>query len=248
MVLLAPPALLSLQRRRDPADTLVDGAAASFGPSHHHRATEAGMELAKRVSRAATAGTFLGYFDFRDRGRARPCRRAIGSARAPTSPISCAREGSGCHLHRAADLEHTAHTELIRQLRDTTASIYFVPANIFEFDLVQPRCVEIHGIPALAICETPHRGMSASAQAGRRHRIRARGAAAGRTLMLGIAIAVKLNSRGPILFKQRRYGLNGEEIFIYKFRSMTVCEDGPSVIQAKRKDIRTTRVGKISRR
>ena len=48
--------------------------------------------------------------------------------------------------------------ELLQQLRDTTASIYFVPANIFAFDLVQPRCVEIHGIPALAVCETPHPG------------------------------------------------------------------------------------------
>ena len=48
--------------------------------------------------------------------------------------------------------------ELLQQLRDTTASIYFVP-NIFVFDLVQPRCVEIHGIPALAVCETPHQGM-----------------------------------------------------------------------------------------
>jgi putative colanic acid biosynthesis UDP-glucose lipid carrier transferase len=49
--------------------------------------------------------------------------------------------------------------ELLQQLRDTTASIYFVP-NLFGFDLVQPRCLEIHGIPALAVCETPHLGMS----------------------------------------------------------------------------------------
>ena len=44
--------------------------------------------------------------------------------------------------------------------------------------------------------------------------------------MVLIAIGVKLTSPGPVLFRQRRYGLNGEEINVYKFRSMTVCEDG----------------------
>ena len=66
--------------------------------------------------------------------------------------------------------------------------------------------------------------------------------------MIGIALAVKLTSRGPVLFKQRRYGLNGEEIHIYKFRSMTVCEDGPVVTQATRNDQRITPLGRILRR
>ena len=44
--------------------------------------------------------------------------------------------------------------------------------------------------------------------------------------MLAIALAVKLTSPGPVIFSQRRYGLDGEEIVVYKFRSMTVTEDG----------------------
>jgi putative colanic acid biosynthesis UDP-glucose lipid carrier transferase len=67
-------------------------------------------------------------------------------------------------------------------------------------------------------------------------------------LMLAIAALVKFTSPGPVLFKQRRYGLNGEEMFIYKFRSMTVCEDGPTVKQATRNDQRFTRIGRILRR
>ena len=59
--------------------------------------------------------------------------------------------------------------------------------------------------------------------------------------MLCIALAVKVTSPGPIIFKQRRYGLNGEEIVVYKFRSMTVAEDGPNVVQAKKNDQRFTK-------
>jgi len=63
-----------------------------------------------------------------------------------------------------------------------------------------------------------------------------------------IAAAVKLNSRGPVLFRQRRYGLNGEQIIVYKFRSMTVCEDGTLVTQAKVCDPRVTFVGRFIRK
>jgi putative colanic acid biosynthesis UDP-glucose lipid carrier transferase len=66
--------------------------------------------------------------------------------------------------------------------------------------------------------------------------------------MLCIALAVKVTSPGPIIFKQRRYGLNGEEIVVYKFRSMTVAEDGPNVVQAKKNDQRFTKIGAFLRR
>jgi len=67
-------------------------------------------------------------------------------------------------------------------------------------------------------------------------------------LMLCIALAVKLTSPGPAVFKQRRYGLNGEEIIVYKFRSMTVSEDGSNIVQAKKNDQRLTRIGAFLRR
>jgi putative colanic acid biosynthesis UDP-glucose lipid carrier transferase len=67
-------------------------------------------------------------------------------------------------------------------------------------------------------------------------------------VMLAIAIAIKLTSPGPAIFKQRRYGLDGEEIIVYKFRSMTVAEDGAKVTQATRDDKRVTRIGAFLRR
>jgi putative colanic acid biosynthesis UDP-glucose lipid carrier transferase len=67
-------------------------------------------------------------------------------------------------------------------------------------------------------------------------------------LMLGIAIAIKRGSPGPVFFKQRRYGLDGKEILVYKFRTMTVCEDGARIEQAKKNDQRITRLGAFLRR
>jgi putative colanic acid biosynthesis UDP-glucose lipid carrier transferase len=66
--------------------------------------------------------------------------------------------------------------------------------------------------------------------------------------MLAIAIGVKISSPGPVLFKQRRYGLNGKIVEVWKFRSMTVCEDGDKVVQASKNDARVTRFGAFIRR
>jgi Undecaprenyl-phosphate glucose phosphotransferase len=61
------------------------------------------------------------------------------------------------------------------------------------------------------------------------------------------AIAIKMESEGPLVFKQRRRGFNGREFTIYKLRTMTVLEDGPDIRQAERNDCRVTRVGRILR-
>ncbi len=66
--------------------------------------------------------------------------------------------------------------------------------------------------------------------------------------MFTIAAAIKLTSRGPVFFRQKRYGMNGQEIMVWKFRSMTCCEDGTSVMQATKNDQRVTRLGAMLRR
>ena len=67
-------------------------------------------------------------------------------------------------------------------------------------------------------------------------------------LLAVVVIAIKLDSSGPVLFRQQRCGFNGRSFSIYKFRTMCVLEDGPSVIQARPVDSRVTRVGKWLRR
>ncbi len=66
-------------------------------------------------------------------------------------------------------------------------------------------------------------------------------------LMLLVALAIKMDSKGPVFFRQRRYGRNNGVFRIFKFRTMTVAEDGDQVVQAVRNDARVTRVGRFLR-
>jgi putative colanic acid biosynthesis UDP-glucose lipid carrier transferase len=67
-------------------------------------------------------------------------------------------------------------------------------------------------------------------------------------LLAIVALAVKLDSPGPVLFRQQRCGFNGRRFVVYKFRTMFVLEDGPSIVQARSVDSRVTQVGKWLRR
>jgi Undecaprenyl-phosphate glucose phosphotransferase len=67
-------------------------------------------------------------------------------------------------------------------------------------------------------------------------------------LFILTAIALRLESRNPVIFRQRRNGFNGQEFDIYKFRTMSVLEDGPKIVQARRDDVRVTKLGRILRR
>ena len=143
------------------------------------------------------------------------------------------------HLKRVMDL--------LDELRDTTASIYYVP-DVFVFDLIQARSSEINGIPVVAMCETPFHGYH-----GVTKRLTDISLSLATLLLLLpllalLAIAVKFSSPGPVIFKQRRYGLDGEEIAVYKFRTMRVTEDGPKVRQATKFDNRVTPIGSFLRR
>ncbi len=137
--------------------------------------------------------------------------------------------------------------ELLDGLHDTTASIYILP-DFFMFDLIQGRMDDVNGVPVVAVCETPFYGINAFLK--RISDILYAGLilVAISPLLLIISVLVKVSSSGPVLFKQRRYGLDGEKINVYKFRSMTVCENGDEVTQAKKDDPRITTVGKYLRR
>jgi putative colanic acid biosynthesis UDP-glucose lipid carrier transferase len=137
--------------------------------------------------------------------------------------------------------------QLVDDLRDTTASIYYVP-DIFVFDLIQARAGEIHGIPVVALCETPFAGYRGAVKRSMDVVVAAGALVLLAPLLMAIAVAVKLSSPGPAIFRQRRYGLDGREIVVYKFRTMTVTEDGAQIRQATKDDARVTRIGKVLRR
>lgn len=137
--------------------------------------------------------------------------------------------------------------KILDDLGDTTASVFYVP-DWYVFTLMQSQLYEIEGIPVLEVIETPFYGVD-----GLLKRIfDIIGATAILLLTLplwvGIAIAVRVTSRGPVIFRQRRYGLHGEKIIVHKFRSMTVTEDDEQLEQATRDDPRITAVGRFLRR
>lgn len=138
--------------------------------------------------------------------------------------------------------------DLVNSLRDSTASVYFVPDfNVFE--LVQPRFDLVDGIPVIAVCDSPYYGVRGLVKRLSDVAISATAIVSLAPLMLLIAACVRINSPGPALYRQKRYGLDGREIVVYKFRSLRVVEDGvTSYTQVGRNDLRVTPVGAFLRK
>jgi putative colanic acid biosynthesis UDP-glucose lipid carrier transferase len=137
--------------------------------------------------------------------------------------------------------------KLLDELNDTTASIYFVP-DMFINELMQGRIDTVGKVPVVAVCESPFTGVNGMIKRGSDIVLSILILLLISPIMLIIALSIKFTSPGPIIFKQRRYGLNGEQILVSKFRSMTVCDDGDTIQQAQKNDSRITRVGAFLRK
>ena len=137
--------------------------------------------------------------------------------------------------------------QLLAGLADTSLQTYIVP-DLFAFTLLHAQMGDIAGMPVVSVYGSPHSGMGGIAK--RLEDI------IGSLLilliisvpMLLIALAIRLTSSGPVLFKQRRYGLSGEEVYVWKFRTMRVMQDNDNVRQATRDDPRVTPLGRFLRR
>ena len=136
---------------------------------------------------------------------------------------------------------------LIHRLSDTSASIHVVP-DLFVHGLAHSRWVNVGPVPAISVFDAPLSGVDGWAKRLEDVVLSILILLAAAIPMLLIASAVRLTSRGPVLFRQRRYGLDGREITVWKFRTMTVVEDGGDVVQARRSDDRVTPLGAFLRR
>jgi putative colanic acid biosysnthesis UDP-glucose lipid carrier transferase len=137
--------------------------------------------------------------------------------------------------------------ELIRRLADTTATVYVVP-DFFVFNLLHARWGTIGNVTILSIFDTPFQGIEGWLKRLEDLVLGTLALVMLAPIMVAVAIGVKITSPGAILFRQRRYGLSGREIYVLKFRTMTVCEDGPNVPQATLNDQRITAFGSFLRR
>ncbi len=205
---------------------------------------QVGFELARRLP----SGGFLGYFDFRSIDRLAHTLEPDGLRGHCKDVANFVRSHGVNVVYIALPISNVPRMcDLINELRDTTASVFFVP-DAFAFDLIQGRLVEIDGMPALSICDTPFYGMDAVLKRTMDLALAGLAVVVLSPVMLAVAAAVKLTSRGPVFFRQRRYGLNGEEILVNKFRSMITEDDGAVIKQATRSDARITPVGRFIRK
>lgn len=139
--------------------------------------------------------------------------------------------------------------QIMYDLRHSTAMIRFVP-DIFSFRLLLGHAVtEIAGIPVVDINYSPISGLNWLLKEAEDRVLAALILVIISPILLLIAIAIRIDSKGPIIFKQQRHGWDGEIINVYKFRSMVVHDekDG-NITQATRGDARVTRVGAFLRK
>ncbi len=210
-------------------------------------ANDVGARLARRLRANPHLGAFRGFFDDRHSERlpGLPQEQLLGG----TADIAnYVRLNSVSSIYICLPMRPDERvTRLLEELKDTTASVYFVP-DLYAFDTMQAQVCDIDGIPLFAVRETPFAGMNGVLKRGSDIVFASILLLFIWPLLLFIAAGVRMSSPGPILFRQRRYGLYGESINVYKFRTMRVCEDGQAVTQAQRNDPRVTRYGSFLRR
>ncbi|WP_028293932.1 undecaprenyl-phosphate glucose phosphotransferase [Oceanobacter kriegii] len=137
--------------------------------------------------------------------------------------------------------------EILKQCGDTTASVHLIP-DFFTYNLIHARLSEVGNMQTISVYETPIFGFNDVLKRMFDIVFSLCVLAVIAIPMLVIAAAVKFTSPGPVIFKQFRYGLDGRKIHVWKFRSMSVTENGDKVVQAKKGDMRITKVGAFIRK
>ena len=135
---------------------------------------------------------------------------------------------------------------LINRLSDTPAAVYIAP-NFFIYDLLHSRWGNVGSIPTISVFESPFLGIEGWTKRLEDVVLSILILIIAAMPMLVIAAAIRVSSPGPAIFKQRRYGLDGREFMVWKFRTMTAGEDGESIVQARKEDDRVTPLGAFLR-
>ncbi len=207
-----------------------------------------GVKVAKALHEAHEQGVdFVGYFDDRtdERLHAEATPLRVGSLKDAATFI---RAHSIREVYITLPLGSQPRiVELLEQLQGTTASIFFVP-DVFGISIIQGRLQDLNGVPVVGICETPFTGTNDLVKRVSDIVLASIILILISPVLLAIAAGVKLSSPGPAIFRQKRNGLDGGEIVVYKFRSMRAMDNGSVVKQATKADPRITRFGAFIRR
>jgi putative colanic acid biosysnthesis UDP-glucose lipid carrier transferase len=206
--------------------------------------------IAQSINESAGLNLFVyGYYDTEDKTpqhAAHDHRRHLGN---DDDLIEDARSGSFHLVYLNLPLEEQARiTRITRELANSTASVYWILPDELSPVHLTPHRHDFGEQHALSLYESPFSGWQENLK-------RIEDLVLGSLIlilialpMLFIGLLVRLTSKGPIIFKQKRYGESGRSFYMYKFRSMTVTENGDHVPQATANDCRVTFLGKILRK
>lgn len=213
-------------------------------------ASENGVHVAQMLLGSPWIGLRpVGFFDDREQAGSRPLPsppiKVLGTL---DDLVELARKGEIDLIYITLPLRAEERIrQLISKLSETTASVYVIP-EFFVSDLMNLTWSNIGDLPAISVFETPFFGVDGWLK-------NAEDLILGSIIliivfipMVIISIGVKLSSPGPVFFRQTRYGLRGEKIDVWKFRTMNVCENGNEVKQVTRNDPRVTKFGSFLRK
>ncbi len=211
-------------------------------------ASPLGGKVARALETNPDGGTeFVGYFEDRTDARVIPEAQSkrLGGLRDVANYVYA----HGIHeVYITLPLGSQPRiVELLDAVQGTTASLYFVP-DVFGISIIQGRLQDINGVPVVGICETPFTGTNELVKRLSDIVLASVILVLISPILLAVAIGVKLSSPGPIIFRQKRNGLDGEEILVYKFRSMRTQDNGAVVKQAIKGDSRITPFGAFIRK
>jgi putative colanic acid biosynthesis UDP-glucose lipid carrier transferase len=207
-----------------------------------------GVKVSRALQESRNRGVdFVAYFDDRADERVDPAARPLLKGRLADVSTFVAERGVK-EVYMTLPLGSQPRIlALLEQLQATTASLYFVP-DVFSISIIQGRLQDVNGVPVVGILETPFTGTNQLVKRLSDIVLSTVILLLVSPILVAVAIGVKLSSRGPVIFKQRRNGLDGEEIVVFKFRSMTTQEDGSLIRQATRNDPRVTPFGAFIRK
>ena len=210
--------------------------------------TPRGVQLLQELNNNSSHGyEVIGFFDDRDESRFPVEFRSklLGSV---NDAVMTAQSGVISRLYICLPMHADKRIQqIVEQLGDTTLDVYLVPDLIF-MNLIHGKLSNVGDIDTISVFESPHLGLQNYIKRSFDILFSFLVLIVLFPAFLLIAAAIKLTSKGPVFFKQDRYGLDGKKIGVYKFRSMKVLENSDIVIQATKNDPRVTKVGAFLRR
>ena len=209
--------------------------------------TPHGLTLANELESHTEHGVlFDGFYDERSQDRLPesdyPIKGNVGLA------LERAKRGEVDYVYIAMPMHANERIALfLNQFSDTTANTYLIP-DFFTYNLLHSRWDQIGQVQTLSVFDTPFAGISSWVKRLEDIVLSSIILLLISPVLLAISLGIKLTSKGPVIFKQYRYGLDGRKIEVWKFRSMTTMEQGNDVKQATKNDPRITPFGGFLRR